>query len=284
MPLTSVVAYFNQHLDSFNPASSLHYQAGIHYAPYQIEGGISARLGDLTLIPNMRAIGTLAGDIVGWEGNLVIRDGHQRSLRREALYLYAWDSEDIVFVDRFLRVLHALNYLHCLSMMSINALRGHDHWQLMLDVHWRHMRAVHDAHGEVFEGLLQRLGLSTRQIVLRLQAPMLIEDSHAHAAARSFIQRGYTLLVDHLSVDDPGWSLMQSLGVCWVSPDTRSWLSQGTGQWVRHDQWVSEAHRHGLKVLLRRPPKGREALMTRADAVLDASLTVTALPAQARTG
>ncbi|MFC0338185.1 hypothetical protein SAMN05421848_2448 [Kushneria avicenniae] len=284
MPLTSVVAYFNQHLASFNPASSLHCQAEIHYASHHLEGGISARLGDLTLIPDMRAIRTPGGDIMGWEGELMVQDGHQRSLRREALYLYAWDSEDIVFVDRFLRVLHALHYLHCLSMAPLNALRGHDQWQLMLDVHWRHMRAVHDAHGEVFEGLLQRLGLSTRQIVLRLQAPMLIEDSHAHAAVRSFIQRGYTLLVDHLSVDDPAWSLMQSLGVCWVSPDTGRWQSHHTGQWVRHDQWVREAHRHGLKVLLRRPPKGREALMTHADAVLDASLTVTALPAQARTG
>lgn len=277
MPLTSVVRYFNQHLDAFNPAASLRHRAGFHYDPQQGTRALSAHLNDLVLVPDLCAITTPAGDIVGWEGALCIRDNSGRAVRREALYLYAWDSEDIVFIDRFLRVLHALHYLHCLAVAPLNGVAGHGRWQLMLDVHWRHLRAVHEAHGEVFETLLQRLGLATGQIVLRLQASMLIEDAHAHAAVRSFIQRGYTLLVNGLSLHSPDWALMQALGVHWVSPEARAWQ---TGRAVHHDQWISEAQRHGQKVLLRRAPYGYEKLVTRADALLDDTLTAGALPVQ----
>ncbi|SPJ32917.1 hypothetical protein [Kushneria phyllosphaerae] len=288
MPLTSVVAYFNRHLESFSPASRLRHEAGIHYDPQQGERALSAHLDHLVLVPDLRAITTLAGNIIGWEGALSIHDRHARPVRREALYRHVRDDEDIVFIDRFLRVLHALHYLHCLATPPLDVVPDQARWQLMLDVHWRHLRAVHEAHGEVFEALLQRLGLSTGQVVLRLQASTLIDDAHAHAAARSFAARGYTLLVDHLSIEAPCWALMNALGVHWVSPEVNAWRTREPARWVHHDQWISEAHRHGLKVLLRRAPEGREGLITRADALLEAppeeTLTATALPGQAPGG
>jgi EAL domain-containing protein (putative c-di-GMP-specific phosphodiesterase class I) len=152
------------------------------------------------------------GALFGQRAKLFVRteDGHPAP--PESLYVQAWDADDVVFLDRFLRTFHALNHLH----------QGHDGRELLvLDVHLRHVAALPEHHGEVFETLLHRFGLRTDQVVLRLDARALHTDAHVQEAARSFTGYGYRLLAAGPDLDHTDWDLLGALGVRWVAPQVQ---------------------------------------------------------------
>ncbi len=81
----------------------------------------------------------------------------------------------------------------------------------------RHVAALPEHHGEVFETLLHRFGLRTDQVVLRLDGRALHADPHVQVAARSFTSYGYRLLAAGLDIDHTDLNLLHALGVRWVA-------------------------------------------------------------------
>ncbi|MAM58450.1 MAG: hypothetical protein CMN25_14045 [Salinicola sp.] len=240
MPLTQVVNYFNQHLDIFNPRSTLSHHAHFHYR----DGSISATLLDRQLYPRQRTVYSLKRlDHEAQEAYTEIRDDSGGQLITDSLYFLAWDREDVVFVDRFQRVLHALHHLS----QDPEAKQ-----RLIVDVHWRHIQAVEDSHGSVYEGLLARLGMSPDRVILRLQGEALLQHAHARRAAASFHHRGYPLLAADVATDTPEreWRTLHEHGVRWVSPAPQALASarQGSLSLPRLDEWTRHAKRGGLEV------------------------------------
>lgn len=225
MPLSSVVDYYNHWLAELHPRALLS-----HRARYQLDHGLlTARVAGFIVTPYQSpVIRAASGAIFGQRAKLLASTQDGRSTLPDSLYVQAWDAEDVVFLDRFLRTLHALNHLHL----------GHDHGEtLVLDVHLRHLAAVPGHHGKIFDALLHRLGLRPEQIVLRLDGRALQMDSHLQGAARSFASRGFRLLAVRPDLNDTDWDLLRTLGVGWVSPalgDLEPWQGQESSDQWRH--------------------------------------------------
>ncbi|ANF59087.1 EAL domain-containing protein [Halotalea alkalilenta] len=272
MPLTAVVNYFNAHLDDFNRAARLRGRARFDYDPQHC--AVTAELDGITLRPDQVALyDSELSAPVAFESRLSIEDEQGRELNAKALYYTAWEAEEVVFLDRFLRVLHTLDHL---ARHRPDA--DGNVVPLILDVHWRHVRAVEASHGQVFESLLAQLGVKPAQIVLRMQAEALLEDLHVRRAVQSFEQRGYRLLVEGLPIDHQHWPLLEQMGVSWIAadPDFLQAALRNRLLQARLDQWIQSAHAAGLKVWLQSfdTPRALEiAWRLGADAVSGARLS-----------
>jgi EAL domain-containing protein (putative c-di-GMP-specific phosphodiesterase class I) len=225
MPLTSVVDYYNVRLPELHPQARL-----AQGASYRLDRGLlTAQVAGFLLTPYLvPVVHAVTGQWVGQRAKLLVRAANGNPASNESLYAEVWEAADVIFLDRFLRTLHALNHLH----------QDHDgHGLLVLDVHPRHVAALPDHHGEVFEGLLQRFGLRTDRVVLRLDGRALHNDPHVQMAARSFVGHGYRLLAARPDVDHTDWDLLRDLGVRWVSPNIQALETLhrrgALGQWVR---------------------------------------------------
>lgn len=206
MPLTYVVEHLNRQLVELHPDSDL-----VGSARYIYENGkLSACVGPATLL----------SDIVDMD----LVDSHRHKIRSSRLvvqlngspvsadfiYQLAWNARDVVFVDRFVRTLHALNHIN----EQHERARVHS---LVVDVHWRHLCAVPEAHGEVYEQLLATLGLQPDNIILRIDGNALISINKVQKAISNFIQRGYGLCAYTPSLNDKDLALLGSVGVTWIS-------------------------------------------------------------------
>jgi EAL domain-containing protein (putative c-di-GMP-specific phosphodiesterase class I) len=223
MSLTCLIDDLNVRLPALHPHTRLHQQAG-----YRLDHGkLTAEVAGFLLTPYLvPVVHAATGERFGQRGRLWVRTRDGLPVTPETLYVQAWDAEDVVYLDRFLRTLQALNHVH----------QGHDGREpLVLDVHLRHVAALSAHHGAVFETLLDLLGLRPTQVVLRLDGRALHGDVHVQQAARSFAGHGYQLLASRPDIDDTDWDLMGSLGVRWVSPHHRyleAWPSRRPwGRW-----------------------------------------------------
>ena len=240
MPLTDVVQYFNEHLPDFHP----HAQVGRSARFECIGGRVSARLAGYRLYPRQAPVLTTSnGGVFGWSGKVLVESDTGRRVIPETLYVQAWDSEDVIFLDRFLRTLHALHHL---------SLGDERVGRLAMDVHLRHVAALPEQHGQVFETLLHRLGLSPHQVVLRLSATALQDDHHVRAAAESFAHRGYGLLAARPAIADTDWALLRALGIAWVTPDAAAWQCADDPDLIGGsiEDWVHQAQAHDIGVWL----------------------------------
>ncbi|WP_295446722.1 hypothetical protein [uncultured Thiodictyon sp.] len=217
MPLTNVVDYFNVRLLALHPHALL--GQGASYLLHR--GLLTAQVAGLILTPNPIPVHTATGELFGRRARFLVRDAAGHPARPESLHVQAWNAEDMVFLDCFLRTFHALNHLH----------HGHDKREsLVLDVHLRHLAARPEHQGGDCEALLHLLGLGPHQIVLRLDAPTLHVDSHLQATARKFTGRGYRLLAARPNLRNTDWDLLSALGVRWVAPHIRdlvAWQRDG---------------------------------------------------------
>ena len=238
MPLTTVVEYLNDRLHQLHPSARLREQAGFRYRQGQLSAGIAG----FRLIPHqVPVVRTRDGAVVAYSAHPRVESSRGHPMKPEALYVHAWDAEDVLFLDRFLRTFHALHHLSA----------GHDTdaW-LVLGVHLRHLSALPEQHGQVFQELLHRLGLEPNQVVLRLNGRALQQDPPVQAAARSFARYGYRLLATRPAFDDTDWTGLRELGVRWVATDVPPYI------W-RHDQealldWSRQAQDHGLGLWVER--------------------------------
>lgn len=227
MPLTRVVDYLNDRLHELHPDARLREQARIDLH----NGRLHALVAGCRLTPyQVPVVRTADGQVFGYSAQLIAHTAQGQRIRPESLYVQAWDAADVVFLDRFLRTLHALHHL--------NEGRG-SHELLVVTVHLRHLSALPEQHGRVFEDLLARLGLKPSQVVVRLNGPALQQDPHVRAAAASFVRRGYPLAAIQLDPQDIDWALLERIGVRWVTPSLAA--LQGLRQRGLLDEWVHGA-------------------------------------------
>jgi EAL domain-containing protein (putative c-di-GMP-specific phosphodiesterase class I) len=181
MPLTELIRYFNT---ADRATDSMLYPAG-----ERVEAGHAGlRLGSL-----FQPIVDLQSErIVGHQAMLAAQRDDGVPVGSEAAYALCDSGQAVVHFDRLRRTLHALNFL---------AQRRHTGGYLQLTVHPRHLQAVHNQHGLVYEAILKRCGLAPADIVLAIDARGVADDTHCAHALGSYRQRGYRLAVS-LSPDD----------------------------------------------------------------------------------
>ena len=175
MPLTDLIRYFNA-ADSAD--GSMLYPAGERVEAWH--GGL--RLGSL-----FQPIVDLRSErIVGHQAKLVAHRDDGTPVGSEAAYALCDSDPVVVHFDRLRRTLHALNFL---------AQRRYAGGYLQLTVHPRHLQAVHNLHGLVYEAILKRCGLAPDDIVLAIDARGFAGDAHCAHALAGYRQRGYRLAV-----------------------------------------------------------------------------------------
>jgi EAL domain-containing protein (putative c-di-GMP-specific phosphodiesterase class I) len=173
MPLTDLIRYFN--IADTGGDSTL-YLDGQRAAAWH--GGL--HLGSL-----FRPIVDLRQErVVGHQAMLVARRQDGVAVSVEAAYTACETAESVVHFDRLCRTLHALNFL---------AQQQQAGGYLQLAVHPRHLLAVQNQHGLVYEAILKRCGLAPQDIVLQIDAALAGRDGRLAEALANYRQRGYRL-------------------------------------------------------------------------------------------
>lgn len=126
------------------------------------------------------------GRIVGHQAMLAARRDDGAPATVDQVYAVCDSRQAVVHLDRLCRTLHALNFL---------AQRRHAGGYLQLAVHPRHLQAVPNQHGLVYEAILKRCGLAPEDIVLELDPGNAAADPHFAHALGTYRQRGYRLAV-----------------------------------------------------------------------------------------
>lgn len=205
MPLTYVVEHLNNELKRIHTNSRIQKSTEIKYDSnkvYAISNGF--RIDPLQVpVFDVKQARTVASDTA-----LSVLNSENKTINPNLLYLNIWDANDIIFLDRFLRTLHALNHIN---------LGRENKGQLILDVHIRHISSVPSQHGQVFEKLLSELGLTPSNITLRIDLNDIKDNQHARDAVQSFIDRGYQILATVNSLDEILLHDLSHLGVTWIS-------------------------------------------------------------------
>ncbi|MBP5985841.1 MAG: EAL domain-containing protein [Azonexus sp.] len=182
MPLTDLIRYFNV---ADTSGESTLYLDGKRAAAWH--GGL--HLGSL-----FQPIVDLRQErVVGHQARLVARRQDGSAVSSEEAYAACETAESVVHFDRLCRTLHALNFL---------AQQQQAGGYLQLAVHPRHLLAVQNQHGLVYEAILKRCGLAPQDIVLQVDASLAESHSRLDEALRNYRQRGYRLA---LAGQGAGW-------------------------------------------------------------------------------
>ena len=144
---------------------------------YVEDGRAAAWANGLRLGSLFRPVADLgSGRIVGHRAGLVARDQAGHPVAFADAYVRAVSAEAVVRFDRLVRTMHALNFLV--------QRRWSGGW-LELAVHSRHLHAVAEGHGLVFEAVLKRCGLGPEDIILAI-------DGHQPDTCRIWVRRWTT--------------------------------------------------------------------------------------------
>lgn len=171
MPVEDLIRYFNA---ADAAGDSTLYVAGDRVEAWH--GGL--HLGSLF----QPIVDLHAERVVGHQASLSVRQNDGTALPADAPFDRCESGPSIVHLDRLCRTLHALNFL---------AQRQHTGGYLQVAVHPRHLQAVSNQHGLVYEAILKRCGLGPADIVLELDDVDL--NSHSAQALANYRQRGYRL-------------------------------------------------------------------------------------------
>lgn len=182
MPLTDLIRYFN-----------VADQAGD--STLYLEGGRAAAWHrGLRLGSHFRPIVDLRDErIVGHQALLVASLDDCRPVSAPDAYATCETPEAVVHFDRLCRTLHALNFL---------AQRRYAGGYLQIAVHPRHVQAIPNQHGLVYEAILKRCGLAPQDIVLQIDGLSTGASPSPGEALANYRLRGYRLALnapDHAS-------------------------------------------------------------------------------------
>lgn len=122
--------------------------------------------------------------VVGHQASLTLRDADGKTHPTDVLFARCESGPAVVQADRLVRTLHALNFL-----AQSRSTGGY----LQVAVHPRHLQAVSNQHGLVYEAILKRCGLGPADIVLTINADELDTHGHGAHALANYRQRGYRL-------------------------------------------------------------------------------------------
>lgn len=177
MPLTDLVRYFNA---ADQTSDNMLYLEGSRAAAWH--GGL--RLGSLFQpIVDLRD-----RHIVGHRATLQARNEAGDPVAPEDVYVDHASPAEIVHLDRLCRTLHALNFL---------AQHRYAGGYLQMAVHYRHLQAVPNQHGLVYEAILKRCGLAPADIVLEFDAAAPGVAPVLDRALDNYRQRGYRIALQH---------------------------------------------------------------------------------------
>lgn len=173
MPLTDLIRYFNV---ADNTGESTLYPDGTRAAAWH--SGL--RLSSLF----QPVVDLQRHSVVGHHAVLQARREDGSAVGAADAYDTCKTPEAIVHFDRLCRTLHALNFL---------AQRKHAGGYLQLAIHPRHLLAVQNQHGLVYEAILKRCGLAPDDIVLQIDAAIVGHHPRLAEALANYRQRGYRL-------------------------------------------------------------------------------------------
>lgn len=175
MPVAELIRYFNA---ADHGTDSQLYPQGER---------VEAWHGGLRLASLFQPIVDLRSErVVGHQALLAARRDDGESVSSEAAYALCESEQAVVHFDRLRRTLHALNFL---------AQRRSTGGYLQLPVHPRHLQAVQNQHGLVYEAILKRCGLAPQDIVLTIAAQGIAPAGHFARALANYRQRGYRLAI-----------------------------------------------------------------------------------------
>lgn len=173
MPVEDLIRYFNA---ADTAGNSTLYIAGGH---------VEAWHAGLRLSSLFRPIANLRRqNIVGHQASLAARREDGTPLATSAAYAQCESEQAVVHFDRLCRTLHALNFL---------AQQRQTGGYLQVPVHPRHLLAVSNQHGLVYEAILKRCGLAPADIVLDINPAEIDPGGHFAHALANYRQRGYRL-------------------------------------------------------------------------------------------
>jgi len=153
-----------------------------HELPFALESdGVVGRFHGLSLHTELETLHAAHGEASDGHQALTVARGVQgQRLSAWTPYAVALDGEAIVHLDRLIRTVHVLNARSRLA-----------DGPLWLGVHPLHLRAVPDAHGAVFAGILRRCGVRPEEIVLEFTDTERLPEAHVERAIAGFRSRGY---------------------------------------------------------------------------------------------
>src|SRR5574343_1570615 len=173
MPVAELIRYFNA---ADHGTDSQLYPQGER---------VEAWHGGLRLASLFQPIVDLRSErVVGHQALLAARRDDGESVSSEAAYALCESEQAVVHFDRLRRTLHALNFL---------AQRRSTGGYLQLPVHPRHLQAVQNQHGLVYEAILKRCGLAPQDIVLQIDTALADGHGRLDEALGNYRQRGYRL-------------------------------------------------------------------------------------------
>jgi EAL domain-containing protein (putative c-di-GMP-specific phosphodiesterase class I) len=197
MALTELIHYFN---------SRNRERYGDHLCPGDTLASIGSRIVGLFAKLNIDSVfqpiaDSRSGRLIGHEALLRARSIDGREVAPEALFVLPSDAEEVVFLDRLCRTVHALNFL-----LQAQATGG----DLFLNVHTRHLQHVVTDHGLVFEEILKRCGLGPEQVVFEVRERG-DDDTHLSDAIANYRRRGYRIAIDHFGQTHSDVKRLQAL-------------------------------------------------------------------------
>lgn len=185
MPLTDLIRYFN--MADQDGDSTL----------YQEKGRAAAWHRGLRLGSHFRPIVNLSDErIVGHQALLVASLADGSTISPADAYASCESPEAVVHFDRLCRTLHALNFL---------AQQRYAGGYLQMAVHPRHIQAIPNQHGLVYEAILKRCGLAPQDIVLHIDSSATGASPALAEALASYRLRGYRLALSAADGTSAPW-------------------------------------------------------------------------------
>lgn len=201
MPLTDLIHYFNRrnrerYGEQLCPGDSLTSIGGRIV-------GLFAKLNIETIFQPI--VDAASGRLVSHEALLRARSTDGREVLPEAVFALPKNDDEIVFLDRLCRTVHALNYL-------LQTQQNGNH--LHLNIHTRHLRHIAADHGLVFEETLKRCGLAPAQVVFEIREDGSEDPARLLDAIGNYRNRGYRIAIDHFGLHHHDFKRL-----CLLTPD-----------------------------------------------------------------
>ncbi len=182
VPLTELVHYFNKR-------NRLVCSAADEDCFAIVDGQVQARFrGNVLTTLFQPVVERASGHVIGHEAHLRVVTGEWAGMAAQGVFLETRDDQELVYLDRLARTLHALNFLQE---------REQHGGFLALNIHPQLLRAVRGHHGHAFEATLARCGLTPERIVLELADDGFDKLECIRGAIDAYRERGYRVAIDN---------------------------------------------------------------------------------------
>jgi EAL domain-containing protein (putative c-di-GMP-specific phosphodiesterase class I) len=125
------------------------------------------------------------GGVAGHAAALRIWKQDAAEISPQGLFAITRDDDDLVYLDRLVRAVHAINYFR----------HAPESFRLFLEVQARLLAAVPDQHGRAFQRVLNAVGVSTNRVVIALPASANEHPLLLTAVSANYRFHGYQVAV-----------------------------------------------------------------------------------------